>query len=386
MKVRSLVVLCSAAVFCPVSRADTLRSTLAALPAALTTEAGAKLPDACALMPQSDLEALFPGQSIKKDEPGLSALSKGPQFVENCSYRVRVPNPRTTGDQTKFAWFFIIDNGAGPRDFADRFKSRSETAATRKARVQKVEGIGDEAFQDVSDRETTVYVRKGALFFDVQLESYSVQTLPNALALARQAASRWSDAAGMGPGDGNIAKNEKVEIPPDTRESMQAPAERWPDACAMLTKEDVQAVYQGLDIDGPDKRMAMLTTETREQKSVPLPHPIGCAYTATETKDVSGGRDINTTSIRLNIADVAARPEYAQRMYKVVRGDADLPGLGLAEQASIKASSGEVAMLKVPLTLTLRASSYKGSRDQAQRDKDVELLKALAARVAARLP
>ena len=386
MKVRSLVLLCSTVFVCPPSQADSVRETLAAVPAVLAAQAGARLPDACALLPQSDLEALFPGQSIKKDEPRLSALSKGPQFVENCSYRVRVPNPRTTGDQTKFAWLFILDNGAGPRDFADRFKSRSDTAAMRKAKVEKVDGIGDEAFQDVSERETTVYVRKGALFFDVQLDTYSAQTLPNALALARQAASRWSDAAGMGAGDGNVARNEKIEIPADTRESMQAPAEQWPDACAMLTKDDVQAVYPGLDIDGPDKRMAMLTRESREQTSVPLPHPIGCAYTATETRNVSGGRDINTTSIRLNIADMAAKPEYAQRMYKVIRGDADLPGLGTAEQASIKAASGEVAMLKGPLTLTLKASSYKGSRDQAQRDKDVELLKALAARVAARLP
>jgi hypothetical protein len=386
MKLRSLVVSCCAVFFCPPSQADAVRGTLAAAPTVLAVETGAKLPDACALMPKPDLEALFPGQTIKDGESNLSALSKGPQFVENCAYRVRVPNPRTTGDQTKFAWLFVIDNGAGPRDFADRFKSRSETAAMRKARVEKVEGIGDEAFQDVSERETTVYVRKGALFFDVQLDSYSAQTLPNALALARQAAGRWSDAAGMGPGDGNVARNEKVEIPADTRESMQAPAEQWPDACAMLTKEDVQAVYQGLDIDGPDRRMAMLTSGSREQKSVPLPHPIGCTYTATETKNVSGGRDINTTSIRLNVADMAAKPEYAQRMYKVIRGDADLPGIGSAEQASIKASSGEVAMLKGPLTLTLKASSYKGSRDQAQHDKDVELLKALAARVAARLP
>ena len=170
MKLRSLVLLCSAAFLCPPSQADSMRETFAAVPAVLAAEAGARLPDACALLPQSDLEALFPGQNIKKDEPKLSALSKGPQFVESCSYRVRVPNPRTTGEQTKFAWLFILDNGAGPRDFADRFKSRSETAAMRKAKVEKVQGIGDEAFQDVSERETTVYVRKGALFFDVQLD------------------------------------------------------------------------------------------------------------------------------------------------------------------------------------------------------------------------
>lgn len=384
MKLRSLVVLCSAVFFCPPSPADSLRSTSAAIPKVLTAQAAAKLPDACALMPQSDLEALFPARSIKRDEPVRSALYKGPQYVESCMYRVRLPNPRTTGDQTKFATLAVFDRGAGASAFADRFKMRMEATPITKAKVEKVEGVGDEAFQEVSDSETSVVVRKGGLFYKVQLDSYSTQTLPNAIVLARQAASRWSDSEGMVAGDGKIASNEKVEIPADTRQSMTAPPERWPDACAMLTKEDVQSVYKDMEVEGPDKRMAMLTTQSREQKSVPLPHPTGCSYLVTETREVKGRRDVNTTSVRLNISDVAAKPEYAQRMYEVIRGDTELPGL--AEQASIKASSVEVAMLKGPLTLTLRAGSANGGRDQAQHDKDVELLKALATKVAARLP
>jgi len=55
--------------------------------------ASAGLPDACKLMPQSDLEALFPGMSITSTGAILGVVYEGPQWNQGCNYSVKLPSP-----------------------------------------------------------------------------------------------------------------------------------------------------------------------------------------------------------------------------------------------------------------------------------------------------
>jgi hypothetical protein len=41
------------------------------------------------LLPQADLEALFPGRPITTKGPTLSPIYEGPQYAESCMYIVR---------------------------------------------------------------------------------------------------------------------------------------------------------------------------------------------------------------------------------------------------------------------------------------------------------
>jgi hypothetical protein len=55
--------------------------------------AGVGLPDACKLMPQSDLEVLFPGMPITSTGAMLSVDYQGPQWNQGCTYSVKLPSP-----------------------------------------------------------------------------------------------------------------------------------------------------------------------------------------------------------------------------------------------------------------------------------------------------
>ena len=56
-------------------------------------QAASNLPDACKLLTQADLEALFPGRPITSKGATLSPVYKGPQYNQSCMYMVKLPSP-----------------------------------------------------------------------------------------------------------------------------------------------------------------------------------------------------------------------------------------------------------------------------------------------------
>ena len=56
-----------------------LAQTATTPPATSEPVASGKAPDACRLLPQADLEALFPGRPITAKGPTLSPVHRGPQ-------------------------------------------------------------------------------------------------------------------------------------------------------------------------------------------------------------------------------------------------------------------------------------------------------------------
>ena len=81
-------------------------------PPAAAPPTGSGLPDACKLMPQSDLEALFPGRPVSNKSQTLSPIYKGPQYVEGCQYVVKLPSPTSKLEVSKFAMLTIVRWGA----------------------------------------------------------------------------------------------------------------------------------------------------------------------------------------------------------------------------------------------------------------------------------
>jgi len=62
------------------------QSIVTSKPDAPAAQANSKLPDACKLLTQADLEVLFPGRPITSKGPTLSPIFKGPQYAESCMY------------------------------------------------------------------------------------------------------------------------------------------------------------------------------------------------------------------------------------------------------------------------------------------------------------
>src|ERR1700704_5624077 len=213
MSIRFLVahaILALSVLEAPTARAQTVTPDPSA---AAPTASG--LPDACKLMPQSDLEALFPGRPVSNKGQTLSAIYKGPQYVEGCQYVVKLPSPTSKMEQSKFATRTIIRWGAqskSPADVVQTFASirdtREKVSADPKLnrRIEPLADVGDEAFQDISDYNFTIRARKDDLIFVLTLDKYSPQSQPNAVALAGQIAKRWR-AGSMVEADGAIASN-----------------------------------------------------------------------------------------------------------------------------------------------------------------------------------
>jgi hypothetical protein len=121
--------------------------------------------------------------------------------------------------------------------------------------IEPLSGVGDDAFQVSTDHEVDVFTRKDDLVFYLSVAKYSPQTQPNAVALAGQVAKRWRGGVGMVEAVTPIAANSNVDIPPDTSVSRTASADKWPDACALLTPEDVRAVFADMTVGPRDKTM-----------------------------------------------------------------------------------------------------------------------------------
>jgi hypothetical protein len=283
--------------------AATSNSGTAPSQAAAAPQSNVNPPDACKLLPQADLEALFPGRPIISKGPTLSPLYKGPQYNERCMYIVKLPSPTSPSELSRFVTITVVqwgDNTSGIRGAAATFASIRSTRGkitSIQHHIEDVPNIGDEAFTDSSDSQVTVEVRKGDLIYALNLDTYSPQSTPNALALATQAAKRWEEVTGMVEAAMPVFKNTSVDIPDDTRESSVAPADQWPDACALLTPDDVRAVFSDMKIESPQRTMGQIKHQSRVDRVEPLPKPIRCFYQTSRPQTVNGERTFVTTTL-----------------------------------------------------------------------------------------
>jgi hypothetical protein len=352
------------------------------------------LPDACKLLPQADLEALFPGRPVTSRGATLSPVYKGPQYNQGCMYSVKLPNPTGKLEVSRFASVTIVQWGGQTdgRDgsvatFASIRSTREKVAADPKLklRLEPVSGVGDEALLEASESSVSIRVRKADLIYALSLDSYSPQTQPNVIALAGQIAKRWNANVGMVDAATPIAANSTVDIPEDKRVSTVAPADQWPDACVLLTPEDVRSVFGDMTIDPPRQTMGQLTHESRIDRVESLPKPIGCQYEARRSDLVDGKRKIVSNTIQVRVLDMAATPEFARKHYAVARkvGDAKTDVSGLGDEASINVMNA-IYIRKGLLNVELRVGG--DGRDKVLYDDATRRVNELAKKVAARLP
>jgi hypothetical protein len=373
--------------------ADALaQSVIVQNPSPAAPQAASGLPDACKLMPQSDLEALFPGRPVTSKGPTLSAIYKGPQYVEGCQYGVELPSPTSKLETTKFATFNILKWGTQARaqsEAAESLTSMREAKEKLAAnpsfhiRVEPLAGVGDEAFQEISDSEVIIRARKEDLLFYLSLGMYSPQTQPNAVALAAQIAKRWH-AGAMVEAAAPIVSNSSVDIPADTRVSDTAPGDQWPDACALLTPDDVGAVFGDMKIDPPRKTMGQIKHYSRVDRVEDLPKPIRCNYEARKTVLVDGRPQTVANSIEMIVSNVASTVEHSKSRYASAQkvGGAETPVVGLGDEASLSIMN-QIYIRRGVLNVSLRVGG--GDRDQAlhadARRRALELAKIVAARL-----
>jgi len=370
------------------------QSIVTSKPDAPAAQANSKLPDACKLLTQADLEVLFPGRPITSKGPTLSPIFKGPQYAESCMYMIKLPSPTSKSEIAKFASVTIITWG-GETDgrngsaatFASIRSTREKLASDPKLnlRLEPVPDTGEEAFLDVSSSTIAVRVRKADLIYVVSLDVYSPQSQPNAVALAAQVAKRWKAGVGMVEGATSIAANSSIDIPADTRVSSVAPADQWPDACALLAPEDVRAVFSDMKIEPPRKTMGQIKRESRIDRVEDLPKPIRCLYQTSRADLVNGERRFVTHDVNLNVSNVAATPELSKKFYEVARkvGDAKTEIAGLGDEASINVMNA-IYIRKGLLTVEVRVGG--GDRDRAVHDDAARRVNELAKMVAAKLP
>jgi hypothetical protein len=370
------------------------QSTVTSKPDAPASEANANLPDACKLLPQADLEALFPGRPITTKGPTLSPIYKGPQYAESCMYMVKLPSPTSKLETGKFVSVTIIKWG-GETDgrngsvatFASIRSTREKVAENPKLniRIESLPGIGEEAMLETSSSTIAIRVRKADLIYVVSVDVYSPQSQPNAVALAAQVAKRWKGGVGMVEAATPIAANSSVDIPADTRTSSVAPADQWPDACALLSPEDVRAIFSDMKIDPPRKTMGQIKHESRIDRVEDLPKPMRCLYQTSRADLVNGERRFVTYAVNLNVSNMAATPELSKKFYEVARkvGDAKTEIAGLGDEASLSVMNA-IYIRKGLLTVEVRVGGE--GRDRALHDDATRRVNELAKLVAAKLP
>lgn len=350
-------------------------------------------PDACKLLTQADLEALFPGRPVASKGGTLSPLIKGPQYNESCMYTVKLPSPTSKSELTKFATINIVVWGGeteGPRGsiatFASMRSTREKINADPKLnhKIEPLPGIGDEAFLETSEFTITARVRKADLIYVINLDTYSPQTRDNVVSLATQIAGRWQQDVGMVEAQAPVATNSKIEIPKDTRKSSTAPADQWPGACDLLTVADVRAVFGDMKIDPPTTTMGQLTHESRVDRIEKLPKPIRCNYVTSRIDMIKGEKRFANYSVTMRVSNMAADEELSKRYYKIARnvgeGSKDVPGLG--DDASISFVNS-IVIRKGRLVVDLSVSG--GDRDQQLHDDGTRRVNELAKMVAAKL-
>ena len=359
--------------------------------------AGSAKPDACELMPRSDLEALFPGMQVGSKQPNLSPLFEGlPQYNQSCMYSVRLPsaiskmffghivsvavigcdlcNTKTPTNRT------AQETLAGIRDTQEKVAANPSL----RGKVTSLPGVGDAAFEVTSDSNYKIYARKDDLVYMLELGKYSGQTQANAVALATEVARRWRGGVGMVQAGTPIAANNSVEQPPDTRIVVTASADKWPDACAFLTHDDVRAVFGDMTINGqPQRSMGKLEFQSRINRVETLPHPIKCSYTAEKPAMVNGRPEPIVYIINVLIEDVSTTADYAKKRFAFLyHNDTPLPGLG--DEAAFDKANEMINIRKGALTLWVQVTD--DDRDQARHADTLSREEKLARLVAARMP
>ncbi|WID97427.1 hypothetical protein QO058_03925 [Bosea vestrisii] len=368
-------------------------ATTTAAPVASEPTAASKLPDACRLLPQADLEALFPGRPIAAKGPTLSPISRGPQYAESCMYSVKLPSPTSKMDHARFASVTVIrwDGIAKGREtpsqaFASIKTTREKVASDPKLalKLEALSGIGDEAFQETNSSSVVVRARKDDLIYSVSLDLYSEQTTLNALALAKQAAARWQGGTGMVDAPAQLATNSAVTVPQDTRTSSVAPAAQWPDACTLLTPAEVKAAFPDMTVSEPRKLMGKITHESRENRVEALPNPIGCQFDAKRTIEKDGKRTVELNQIQVSVRNVAATEDLSKRWFQsaIKVSEAKTPVEGLGDEAALDIMN-RIHIRKALTTVDVRVSG--GERDQVLHDQAKARVGELAKIVAARL-
>jgi hypothetical protein len=373
-----------------------LHAQNAVKPDAPAPQQNSNLPDACKLLQQADLEALFPGRPVTGNGPNLgpvlSPIWKGPQYTERCMYMIKLPDPASKSEIPKFAslgiiaWTGEIEGRNGSvANFADIRSTLEERAANPKLdmRVEPVPGIGEEAILVTTGSSLGVRVRKAELIYFLDFDIYSPQSRPNALALAAQIAKRWKTGVGVIEAATPIAANSTVDIPEDTRTSSMAPPDQWPDACVLLASEDVRAIFSDMKIDPPVKMMGEIKYYSRIDRVEKLPKPVYCRYDTTRSDLVNGVPQTVAYSASLRVSDVAATVERAKKNYQVTRHDAKADVAGLGDEASI--SPVNAIYIRKGL-ITIEVGVRGEDRDRALYDDATRRVNELAKRVAAKLP
>jgi hypothetical protein len=203
--------------------------------------------------------------------------------------------------------------------------------------------------------------------------------------LAAQVAKRWRGGFGMVEAATPIATNSSVDIPADTRASSVAPADQWPEASALLTTENVRAIFGDMKIDAPRKTTGQIKHESRIDRVENLPNPIRCLYQTSRTDLVNGERRFVTHDVNLNVSNMAATPELSKKFYEAARkvGDAKIEIAGLGDEASISVMNA-IYVRKGLLTVEIRVGG--GDRDRAVHDDATRRVNELAKLVAEKLP
>ena len=281
----------------------------------------------------------------------------------------------------------MVGRGTARDSFASIRTTRERVAADPKVslRIESLADVGEEAFIETSTHRVAVYARKGDLIVSASLDPYSSQTPGNAGALARQALSRWQPGTGMVAAAAPIATQAAVAVPADTRVSQTAPADQWPDACALMTTEDVKAVFPDMTIAAPVQFKGKITHESRENRIEEIPRPIGCLYNLRRTDIVDGKRVTVSHQVQMSVRNLASTPAFSQRYFEVSRkvGEPKTPVTGLGDEAFIDILN-RLQIRKGLLSVEVRVGG--GERDAALHAVARERVNALAARVAAKLP
>jgi hypothetical protein len=357
--------------------------------------ATAGLPDACKLVQRSDLEALFPGMPVDSKGPTLSPIFQGPQYNSSCMYSVKLASPTSKLETAKLISLTVIKcdacylkNKTSAKEVLANVRDTKEKVATNPSlhmQIEPLSDIGNEAFQVTTDHDVNIYSRKDDLVFVLSVAKYSRQTQPNAVALAGQVAKRWLGGVGMVEAATPLVANTSVDLPPDTRVVATASAGQWPDACALLTPDDVRAVFGDMTIGKPEKTMGEIKFDSRVDRVEKLPYPIRCSYQAHKTTMVNGQRQIVTNTIDMNVQDVASSIDFAKKYYAVALkvGEADTAVPGLGDEASIDIMN-RIYIRKGVLTVAVRVGG--GERDQALHADARRRVNELAKLVAAKLP
>jgi hypothetical protein len=196
------------AIFCSAVATALLGGVCAQAQTAAAPAAGSGFPDACKLVQQSDLEALFPGMPIDSKGPTLSAIFQGPQYNSSCMYGVKLASPTSKLDTTKLISVTVIkcdvcylkNKTSATEVFTNVRDTKEKVAANPSLHMQlaPLSDIGDEALQVTTDHDVNIYARKDDLVFVLSVAMYSKQTQPNAAPWpgrwpsAGRVASAWS--------------------------------------------------------------------------------------------------------------------------------------------------------------------------------------------------